>query len=34
MGDAARERMKTWSFEEDVRGLRAALAQTTGKLTP
>ncbi|QMV19566.1 glycosyltransferase [Granulicella sp. 5B5] len=34
MGDAARERMKTWSFEEDVRGLRAALAYTTGKLTP
>lgn len=34
MGDAARTRMATWSFEQDVRGLRAALAHTTGKLNP
>lgn len=32
MGEAAQRRMCTWSFEEDVRGLRAALAHTTGKL--
>ena len=29
MGDRARERIKTWNFEEDVRGLRAAIAQVT-----
>jgi glycosyltransferase involved in cell wall biosynthesis len=34
MGDAARARMTTWSFEQDVQGLRAALAHTTGKLNP
>jgi glycosyltransferase involved in cell wall biosynthesis len=34
MGEAARQRMKTWSFGEDVFGLRAALAYTTGKLKP
>lgn len=32
MGDAARRRMRTWSFEEDVRGLREALAFTTRRL--
>jgi glycosyltransferase involved in cell wall biosynthesis len=32
MGQAARQRMATWSFEEDVAGLRAALAHTTRKL--
>jgi glycosyltransferase involved in cell wall biosynthesis len=34
MGEAAQQRMTTWSFEEDVPGLRAALAHTTGKLQP
>jgi hypothetical protein len=24
--------MESWSFEQDVQGLRAALAETTGKL--
>lgn len=33
MGEAARKRVETWGFEEDVRGLRAALAHTTRKLT-
>jgi glycosyltransferase involved in cell wall biosynthesis len=32
MGQAAKNRMTTWSFEEDIEGLRAALAHTTGKL--
>jgi glycosyltransferase involved in cell wall biosynthesis len=32
MGKAARQRIATWSFEEDIRGLRAALEHTTGKL--
>jgi glycosyltransferase involved in cell wall biosynthesis len=32
MGAAAQLRMETWSFHEDIRGLRAALAQITGKL--
>jgi glycosyltransferase involved in cell wall biosynthesis len=32
MGDAARRRIADWSFEEDVRGLRQALAHTTRKL--
>jgi hypothetical protein len=32
MGEAAKKRMATWSFEEDIRGLRAALAHTTRKL--
>lgn len=32
MGGAAKKRMATWSFEEDIRGLRAALAHTTGTL--
>lgn len=34
MGQRALERIKTWSFEEDVRGLRQALALVTGKLNP
>jgi len=34
MGRAARARMETWSFEQDVQGLRAALSHTTGKLRP
>jgi glycosyltransferase involved in cell wall biosynthesis len=29
MGQAARRRMATWSFNEDVQGLQAALACTT-----
>ncbi|MEO6803814.1 MAG: glycosyltransferase family 4 protein [Granulicella sp.] len=33
MGQRALERIQTWSFEEDVRGLRQALAAVTGKLT-
>jgi len=32
MGEAARARLATWSFEQDIAGLRAALAHTTGKL--
>jgi glycosyltransferase involved in cell wall biosynthesis len=32
MGHAARRRMATWSFNEDLQGLRAALAHTTRKL--
>jgi glycosyltransferase involved in cell wall biosynthesis len=32
MGLAARARIANWSFEEDIAGLRAALAHTTGKL--
>ena len=32
MSAAARARISTWSFEQDVAGLRAALADTTGKL--
>ncbi len=31
MGQRARERISRWSFEEDVRGLRQALEQITGK---
>jgi glycosyltransferase involved in cell wall biosynthesis len=34
MGLAAQRRMATWSFQEDVAGLRAALAHTTRKLRP
>jgi glycosyltransferase involved in cell wall biosynthesis len=34
MGRAARRRMETWSFEQDIHGLRAALSQVTGKLRP
>jgi glycosyltransferase involved in cell wall biosynthesis len=32
MGEAARRRIATWSFEEDVQGLRNALAYTTRKI--
>ncbi len=32
MGQHARERVSTWTFEEDVQGLRAALAAVTRKL--
>lgn len=32
MGEAARQRMATWDFEADVRGLRHALAEVTRKL--
>ena len=32
MGEAARRRVAAWSFEEDVRGLRQALAYTTRKI--
>jgi glycosyltransferase involved in cell wall biosynthesis len=32
MGEAARHRVARWTYEEDVRGLRAALAHTTRKL--
>ena len=31
MGEAAQRRIATWSFEQDVQGLRAALAHVTGK---
>jgi len=34
MGAAAHARISTWSFEQDIAGLRAALAHTTGKLRP
>jgi glycosyltransferase involved in cell wall biosynthesis len=34
MGKAASERIRNWSFEQDVAGLRAALAYTTHKLRP
>jgi glycosyltransferase involved in cell wall biosynthesis len=33
MGDAARLRVAQWTYEEDVRGLRQALAHTTHKLS-
>ena len=32
MGRAARERIDRWSFEEDIRGLRQAVAQLTARL--
>jgi glycosyltransferase involved in cell wall biosynthesis len=34
MGDAARRRITRWTYEEDIRGLRDALAHTTRKLPP
>lgn len=34
MGVAAKARMASWSFEQDVQGLRAALAKVTGKIRP
>jgi glycosyltransferase involved in cell wall biosynthesis len=33
MGQRALERIQTWSFEEDIRGLRRAIAQVTRKIT-
>jgi len=33
MGQLALERIQSWSFEEDVRGLREALAAVTGKIS-
>jgi glycosyltransferase involved in cell wall biosynthesis len=33
MGERALERMRNWSFEEDLQGLRAALAHVTGRPT-
>jgi glycosyltransferase involved in cell wall biosynthesis len=32
MGARARERIQTWTFEEDLQGLRAALRTVTGKM--
>jgi glycosyltransferase involved in cell wall biosynthesis len=32
MGERGLERIRTWSFEEDIRGLRQALARATGKI--
>ena len=32
MGEAARERMQTWSFAEDIFGIRAALGHVTRRL--
>jgi glycosyltransferase involved in cell wall biosynthesis len=34
MGQRALERIRSWSFEEDVRGLRHALAAVTKKIAP
>jgi len=34
MGQRALARINTWSFEEDVQGIRHALAQLTGKIQP
>lgn len=34
MGQRARARIEDWNFEEDVRGLRQALAATTHKILP
>ncbi len=34
MSAAARKRMESWSFTQDIEGLRAALAHTTRKLRP
>ncbi len=33
MGERALERIQNWSFEQDVQGLRRALAAVTGKIT-
>ncbi|MEO6911200.1 MAG: glycosyltransferase family 4 protein [Edaphobacter sp.] len=33
MGQRGLERIRTWSYEEDVRGLRKAIAETTRKIT-
>jgi hypothetical protein len=32
MGQRGLERIRTWDFEEDIRGLRQALALVTGKI--
>lgn len=32
MGQLGLERIKTWNYDADIRGLRQALAQTTGKI--
>jgi glycosyltransferase involved in cell wall biosynthesis len=32
MGHRARERIRTWSFEEDIQGLRSALALVTRRI--
>ena len=32
MGEKGRERIKTWSFEEDIRGLRTGVAQATRRI--
>jgi glycosyltransferase involved in cell wall biosynthesis len=34
MGQRALERINSWSFEQDVKGLRRALAEVTRKITP
>jgi len=34
MGQRGLERIRTWSFEEDIRGLRQAIARATGKIEP
>jgi len=33
MGERGLERIRTWSFEEDIRGVRQALAEVTRKIT-
>jgi hypothetical protein len=33
MGQRALAKIETWDFEEDVRGLRRAIAQVTRKIT-
>ncbi|MEO7029707.1 MAG: glycosyltransferase family 4 protein, partial [Acidobacteriaceae bacterium] len=34
MGQSAQRRMSTWSFEQDITGLRAALSHMTNRLRP
>jgi glycosyltransferase involved in cell wall biosynthesis len=34
MGEAAQRRIASWDFEADIRGLRQALAHTTGLIRP
>jgi hypothetical protein len=33
MGQRALDRIRSWSFEEDIRGLREALAAITGRIS-
>jgi hypothetical protein len=33
MGRRGLERIQTWGFEEDIRGLRQAIARATRKIT-